>query len=60
MDTGILKGIIGLLFIGALFYFVIRKARGGGCCGHSHERHNPHEMHSKKETDPGKTKGSVL
>ncbi|MEF9475892.1 MAG: hypothetical protein L0958_04240 [Candidatus Mariimomonas ferrooxydans] len=47
MDTGVLKSILGFLIIGVLFYFVMRKVRMGGCCGHSHG-----ESNNDKTKDP--------
>jgi hypothetical protein len=49
MYSGILNNLLGLLVIGALFYFVIHKVRTGGCCGRSDDRHNQPAQHCLEE-----------
>ena len=59
MDLGILKGLLGFLIIGVLFYLVVRRVRTGGCCGHSDGEHNQDTGHSKERTITGKTSEHV-
>ena len=46
MFTGLIGNILGLFIIVAVFYFVLRMVRKGGCCGHSEDEHDQHDSHS--------------
>ena len=59
MDTGTWNNLLGFLIIGVLFYFVIRKVRMGGCCGHSQGEDNQHVSCSHEKAKTGKTKDPV-
>jgi len=53
MEIGALKGLLWLVIVGALFYFVMRK---GGCCGHSGGGHSKDKEHPHGEADSGSKK----
>jgi YHS domain-containing protein len=57
MIPGTLSGILGILFVVLIMYFIMRK--GGGCCGHSHGEHHKPEGHSSGESNAGKSKDPV-
>ncbi len=59
MGAGVVNNFLGFLVIGILFYFVIRKARKGGCCGHSHNENGEHNGHLLGASGTGVTKDPV-
>jgi YHS domain-containing protein len=59
MDIGVLKSFLGIVVIGALFYFVLRKVGKRGCCGHSHDEHSQYRGHQHGKSDDRMTKDPV-